>query len=289
MWIAFAAAIAPACIVMVLNVTFARPRAMAGAHPHAIRAIGALAAGLAILSGFALVLGRAALSPRQATDWIGWCIALLSVFVMLEGVLARRETFRVQLRAIVVATLIVFLLLPPIRNVFPWYVSVTCVASLTAAIVIAWQSYEYVAQSERPGFVAALLTLTLVGASAVMLFGGSAKLGQLVGVAASAAAGMTVLLLKNPARYSFSGLVSVIWPAASLVGVLGSIYASPPKISMVLILLSCGAIGLLRLPRLKGRPASQQFGLAACVSAMLLALAILLAYRDYAVGPQYEV
>ena len=269
---------APAIITGICVLLFT----LRNATPERARAAAAIATGIGAIAGIALVIGANAFRPSQSTDWLAMCCAVLVVFGALESFAIKQGMARTVARLAIVLGLILFLLYSPIRNTWPWHTSATWLLGATALTVALWQVHDASTRRESNAIVAAILLLSLTGASVLMVLGGSAKLGQLAGAVVSAFGAMAVLTWWNPNRYSLVGAVALVWPLSALVWTLAHTYAEANLIPTALMLASSATPVLSSIERIRTRKTWQRLALYTVISAALLAIAIFVAYREYA-------
>ncbi|NUM55006.1 MAG: hypothetical protein HUU46_15270 [Candidatus Hydrogenedentes bacterium] len=255
--------------------------AKCGTRPGLAHGVIALATGIGVAVGVVLILGAATLQPRQTTDWIGYIAVLLPVIACIETMLFGQRSSRIVLRGAVTVAFVAFLLLPPIRNSWPWYSSVAWVAAIAALIVVMWELHDSSARRDNSALPAAILLIALTGGSIVMVLGGSAKLAQLAGAVVSAFGGIAALTWLNPRRFPVAGAIAVAWPASTFIWLLGHIYSEAPLVPLCLVLAASSASVAQRMQWLRQRAAWQRFFVCALASSVLAAAAVLLAYRSY--------
>ena len=257
------------------------------ATPERARAAAAIATGIGAIAGIALVIGTNAFRPSQSTDWLAMCGAVLAMFGAIESVAFKQSVARTVARLAIVLGLILFLLYSPIRNTWPWHTSAAWLLGATTLTIALWQVHEASARRENNTIVAAILLLSLTGASVLMVLGGSAKLGQLAGAVVSAFGAMAVLTWWNPNRFSLAGAIALVWPLSALVWTLAHTYAEASLLPTTLMLASSATPALSSIGRIRTRKLWQRLVLYAVISAALLAVAIFIAYRSYAEVSDY--
>lgn len=273
-------AIAPA-IATALCAFILTARAKSGLRPGWAHGVAAWATGIGAAVGVAFVLGAAALQPRQTTDWIGYLVVLLAAIACVETMVFGQRPGHIVLRIAVTAMFVLFLLLPPIGNSWPWYTSAASVAVVVTLLVALRELHDKSARRENPALIATILLMALAGGSIVMLLGGSAKLAQLAGAVVSSFGALAVLTGFNPQRFPIGGAVAVAWPASALIWLLGHIYSEAPLAPIALVAASSLTPLALRIGWIRARPAWERYAACTFGSIILAAAAILLAYRSY--------
>ncbi|MCC6795136.1 MAG: hypothetical protein IT366_08455 [Candidatus Hydrogenedentes bacterium] len=274
---------APAVITGICVLLFSVRKAM----PESARAAAAIATGIGAISGIALVIGENAFHPSQSTDWLAICGAVLAMYGGVESFAIKQGAARITSRLLLIAALTLFLLYAPIRNTWPWHTSAAWVLGATAITLVLWQFHDASIRRENNAIVAMILLLSLTGASMLMVLGGSAKLGQLAGAVVSAFGAMAVLTWWNPNRFSLAGAIALAWPLSALVWVLAHTYAEASLLPTALMLGATATPALSSMKRIQARKPWQRLVLYTITSAALLALAIFIAYRNYAASSEY--
>ena len=257
------------------------------ANPDRARTAAIFATGIGAISGIALVIGENAYRPTQSTDWLAICGAVLVAYGVIETYLTKHAAARMVGRTTVMLGLVLFLLFSPIRNTWPWHTSAAWLLGATAATLALWQVHDAATRRENNAIVAMILLLSLTGASALMVLGGSAKLGQLAGAVVSAFGAMGVLTWWNPKRFSLAGAIALAWPLSALVWTLAHTYAEAGLLPTAFMLASSTTPALSLMKRIHARKTWQRLVLYTMTSAALLALAIFIAYRSYAESSAY--
>lgn len=258
------------------------------AAPNRAHAAAAIATGIGAICGIALVIGVNAIHPSQSTDWLAMCGAALAVYGAVELFAITQSTRRAVARLFVVFALVLFLLYSPVRNSWPWYTSAAWLICAPVLTVALWQSHDASARRENSGIVATILLLSLTGASVLMVFGGSAKLGQLAGAVVSAFGAMAVLTWWNPNRFSLTGAIALAWPLSALVWTLAHTYAEASLLPTAFMLASSTTPALSSMKRIQALKAWQRIMLFTVSSAALLIVTLFIAYRSYAAASDYS-
>jgi hypothetical protein len=241
----------------------------------------AIAVGIGSFLGIVVLLGTGAWQPTQSTDRIGLSVVALAALGALAPFLAPRAPARVAFRAVVVAALAVFLLLPPIRSTWPWPTSAAWVCCATLFSIAMWQSHDAVVRREPAVIPAVVLLLAMVGACVVLVLGGSAKLGQLGGAVVSAYGGVAGLSTLKAQRFSLTGVMASAWPSLALLFLLSHAYSESPLLPTVLLVVASATPWLAEIAGLRDRRLWQRCLVCACITAALVAGAIGVAFRAY--------
>ena len=208
-----------------------------GSPPRGRQALWALSLAAAFLAGHAVVAGIPPLPPVDAGEWLFYFVPLAAALSAIEAIQETPEVLSRLARAALIYGLFFLTFRPLIDMAWGRQKGAFLVLLLSLLVLSVWQGLAELSRSVRaPALLSALLA-SAACAAATLALSGSALLGQLAGVLASALAPFAIIAMWRPAHAPAGGLVA---PSVLILGALlaQGVYYSALSPSSALVLLA---------------------------------------------------
>ena len=248
---------------------------------------GALGLGLGYLAGHAGLQGLPGFPPAEATQWLVY-LALAAPLLGLATALREVPAWlRLGLQVVFSFATPTVLLHQMITHTWGVEAGAVLIVGLGTGIFLLWTVIEALSRRETGPSLPLALTIVAAGSAAVVLFSGSASLGQLGGVlAATLSVAFSVACFK-PSLTLARGAVPVVVVLLSALWIIGFFFAEVQLPSALLLVVAPLAAWVAKVRALKDRPSWQVLLARATAVLVPVSVAVALAASTWASDSYY--
>jgi hypothetical protein len=201
-----------------------------------------LAIGGGYLAGHLALRGWPPFPPAESTQWLVFLVLLVTFLGAVDVTSRVPDWVRWAVRAAVSLAVPCLLLQPLVDHAWSPAVAMQWISLTALAIFASWSFLDWLASRTHGATLPLVLLIVSVGTSLVLLFSGSASLGQLAGVLAATMGVSLLLAFLRPGFSLGHGAVPVAMVLLAGLWINGKFYAEVPTASAAMLILAPAAI-----------------------------------------------